>query len=167
MDIEFDSIDGFSALNARQQQFCIAYVQSGNAASAAKAAGYSPKSAEVIGSKLRKNLKIRTVIDGIRREIFSQEALTLEESKAICARIARASMGDFMINGSVVPSLVADGHQAVETFEDGEDGVKIKLRDPVRAIKLAAELSGWTSRQESSAGSVGSVNYFFGFKRDK
>ena len=167
LDIDFETINGWRDLNSRQQKFCLGFLKSGSATQAAKDAGYSPKSAEVIGAKLRKHIKVRAVLAELRRALWKSEALTIDESQAICARIARARLGDYMAGGEVNPALVQNGDQAVESFSAGNEdsGPQVKLRDPIKAIKLAAELAGWTKKDDANVSSVGSVNYFFGFRR--
>ena len=102
--MEFDptTVDGWSALNERQQKFCMAYLADGNGRAAAIAAGYSEKCAEVTASKLKHDKKVAAVLDALRRARFAQDALSLEEAQSILAGIARGRLGKFLRSGGSV-----------------------------------------------------------------
>lgn len=57
-------------LTPRQKKFCEYYIQSGNAANAARKAGYSPKTADAIG---RENLRKPTIAAYIRERMVNQD----------------------------------------------------------------------------------------------
>lgn len=57
-------------LTPKQKKFCEYYIQSGNAADAARKAGYSPKTADAIG---RENLRKPTISDYIRERMGNQD----------------------------------------------------------------------------------------------
>lgn len=57
-------------LTPKQKKFCEYYIQSGNAADAARKAGYSPKTADAIG---RENLRKPTISAYIRERMDDQD----------------------------------------------------------------------------------------------
>lgn len=57
-------------LTPKQKKFCEYYIQSGNAADAARRAGYSPKTADAIG---RENLRKPTISAYIRERMGNQD----------------------------------------------------------------------------------------------
>lgn len=57
-------------LTPKQKKFCEYYIQSGNAADAARRAGYSPKTADAIG---RENLRKPTISAYIRERMDDQD----------------------------------------------------------------------------------------------
>ena len=75
-------------LTARQRAFCDAYVSCGNATQAARDAGYSKKTAYVIGHE---NLRKPHIIEHIKakqNEISSQRILTATQRQEILSDIA-------------------------------------------------------------------------------
>lgn len=57
-------------MTPKQKKFCEYYIQSGNAADAARKAGYSPQTADAIG---RENLRKPTISSYIRERIDDQD----------------------------------------------------------------------------------------------
>lgn len=66
-------------MNQRQLLFCEAYLASGNAAEAARKAGYSPKTARSIGQRLLTNVDIMQYLAERNAEIIAKSTATLEE----------------------------------------------------------------------------------------
>lgn len=171
-EIDFQTIDGWNTLTVRKQKWIVAYLKSGNGTEAAKVAGYSPRAADVTAAKLKRDIKVKSVMDQVRKAIFSADALSIEESQSILARIARGKLSKFLKSDGSIDFNTVKQQSGTEidsiSVSDGEDShsEKIKLRDPVSAIKLAAQLAGWGEKKDSDAASIGSVNYFFGLKRE-
>lgn len=70
------------ALTAKQEAFCLAYVESGNATEAYRSAGYSPgssdKTTNEAASRLLKNSKVSARIAAIRAPAADAARMTLE-----------------------------------------------------------------------------------------
>ena len=66
-------------LNARQKSFCEYYVESGNATDAAIKAGYSKKTARVIGQENLTKPALKNYIDELMQKLESERIASAEE----------------------------------------------------------------------------------------
>ncbi|MGY3775800.1 terminase small subunit [Helcococcus sueciensis] len=76
-------------LTIKQKKFADEYIISGNATEAAKKAGYSKKTASVIGAENLIKPNIKKYIEDRLKEIEASKFLTMEEALQITASIAR------------------------------------------------------------------------------
>ena len=170
MELDPTTVDGWNALNERQQKFCMAYLADGNGRAAAIAAGYSEKCAEVTASKLKHDKKVAAVLDALRRARWAADALSLEEAQAILSEMARGRSARYVNTDGRVDfeEVRRSGYAADVTVRTkGKKTVTtIRTRDPQKAIALAAKLAGWTEKKDSQVATVGPINYFIGFKRE-
>lgn len=100
-------------LNDRQRVFIAEYTRDFNATRAAKAAGYSDKTAYSYGQQLLKNLEVEAAI----RARVEELTMPLDEVKLRLADIARGDMADLM---EITPQgwniqLVRDGKPIPQT----------------------------------------------------
>lgn len=79
-------------LSLRQKKFADEYIISGNATKSAIEAGYSKKTAESIGSRLLRNVKVSEYISKRAQEVFEERAMSVAEALAISASIARGEI---------------------------------------------------------------------------
>lgn len=79
-------------LSIKQKRFADEYIISGNATKSAIEAGYSKKTAESIGSRLLRNVKVSEYISKRTQEVFEERAMTVAEALAISASIARGEI---------------------------------------------------------------------------
>ena len=79
-------------LSLKQQKFADEYIISGNATKSAIEAGYSKKTAESIGSRLLRNVKVSEYISKRTQEVFEERAMSVAEALAISASIARGEI---------------------------------------------------------------------------
>lgn len=79
-------------LTAREKRFCIEYVKCGNAAKAARDAGYSEKTARVIASNLLSKVYIKDEINRLHREYHLGE----DEALRILSDHARGDVAQLM-----------------------------------------------------------------------
>ena len=79
-------------LSLRQKKFADEYIISGNATKSAIDAGYSKKTAESIGSRLLRNVKVSEYISKRTQEVFEERAMSVAEALAISASIARGEI---------------------------------------------------------------------------
>lgn len=76
-------------LTIKQKRFADEYIISGNATDAAIKAGYSKKTATVIGNENLTKPYIKKYIDERLKEIEASKILTIEEAMQITTKIAR------------------------------------------------------------------------------
>ena len=69
-------------MNQRQRAFCEAYLKCGNAAEAARKAGYSARTARSIGQRLLSYADIREYLADRNAEIMAENTATLEEIRS-------------------------------------------------------------------------------------
>lgn len=141
-------------LTPKQERFCQEYLIDLNATQAAKRAGYSPKTAEKIGSE---NLQKPEVQEWLRKRMdkrASKAEITAEEVLREYKKLAFASLGDFLCvqpDGSAcfdLSAMTPDQAAAIQEFSvdeftegkagakgngKGEKGAKVKRM----RIKLA------------------------------
>ena len=79
-------------LSLKQKKFADEYIISGNATKSAIEAGYSKKTAESIGSRLLRNVKVSEYISKRVQEVFEERAMSVAEALAISASIARGEI---------------------------------------------------------------------------
>lgn len=131
-------------MNQRQRAFCEAYLLSGNAAEAAREAGYSPRSARSIGQRLLTFDDVQEYLEQRNREISAANTAQMEEVRQFWT----ATMRD----GNMKPSdrlkaseLLAKTYGAfLERLEVGAD---LKTREIMAAmteeeLRALAQLGG-------------------------
>lgn len=69
-------------MNQRQRAFCEAYLKCGNAAEAARKAGYSARTARSIGQRLLTYADIREYLADRNAEIMAENTATLKEIRS-------------------------------------------------------------------------------------
>ena len=79
-------------LSPKQKKFADEDIISGNATKSAIEAGYSKKTAESIGSRLLRNVKVSEYISKRTQEVFEERAMSVAEALAISASIARGEI---------------------------------------------------------------------------
>jgi len=138
-------------INPQQRVFCLEYIKDYNATRAAKAAGYSEKSAEYQGSRL---LAQEIIQDFVQKLIAEQEAdLKFEANEVIkeLVRIATFDSGvlEKVANGELkLEQLSADERRAISEYNitenitaKGDETTKItvKAHPKVRALDILAK----------------------------
>lgn len=87
-------------LTPKQERFIQEYLVDLNASAAARRAGYSPKNADVEGSRLLVNAKVQEAIAKAMKEREERVKMTADEVLAELAKLARANMMDYMTIGT-------------------------------------------------------------------
>ena len=134
-------------LNAKQKRFCLEYVKDLSATQAAIRAGYSPKSAEVQGSRLLSQDKVAAEIAKLSREITERAVISISDVTAELKTIIKANVKDFSSwkNNRVTmkdsDELSPDALRAVEQVattcaKDGTPQLRIKLHSKLKAAEL-------------------------------
>lgn len=150
-------------LTEKQQRFCEEYVIDFNATRAAKAAGYSVKTAYSIGHNLLKKIEIQTYISGITTDLaktanISALGLLLELKKVAFSNITdlKTSWSEFK-NLEDIPEEVKGAiseitHSKTTFGDDGEKlTLKVKMHDKLRAIEKLTTMLGFDKPTDEDA----------------
>lgn len=100
-------------MTQRQKVFAHEYIQHGNATEAAKAAGYSPRSAHVQGCTLLKNPKVADYIQNLQNRSAVAASCTYEEHLDKLAELRDAALECGQISAAVAAETArgkAAGH---------------------------------------------------------
>lgn len=84
-------------LTTKQRKFCLEYVQSGNATDAAIKAGYSKKTAAVIGAENLIKPNIKNYIDELTAQMESQKIASAIEMQQVLTSIIRQETDEEVI----------------------------------------------------------------------
>lgn len=75
----------------KHEKFCVEYRKNGgNITAAARAAGYSEKTAAQQGSRLLKNVKIQTRIEQLARDAIRKNIISTDKRAAVLSKIAES-----------------------------------------------------------------------------
>ncbi len=85
-------------LPVREQLFVAAYIAHGNATAAAKAAGYSAKTAYAKGSELLKRPRVAKAIEDAKRRIISKYQVSAERTLEEMALIGHSDVRNYVFN---------------------------------------------------------------------
>lgn len=122
-------------MNERQKRFVDFYIQTANASEAARLAGYSPKTAGVIGDKNLKKVYIREAINERLKEMESQRVVDTQEILEHLSAVVRGEVSETIITQSgkkfVVPVREIDRLRAAENllkvFGAFKDKIDVKM----------------------------------------
>lgn len=164
---------GTSKASAAQRRmlFVDAYIANGeNATQAAITAGYSPKTADQQGSRLLKDVKVKTVLEARRAALREKSGLSVERTLREVARLAYADIRKlYNDDGSLrLPkdldddaAAVVAGFEADEIFEGkGADrkligyARKAKLFDKNAALEKAMKFHGLYEKDNDQLGNA-------------
>ena len=145
-----------SELTPKQARFVEEYLVDLNATQAAIRAGYSVKSAEMLGYQLLQKTTVASAVAQAQQERSERTEITQDQVLRELARIGFSDMGNYvkygpggvmLVDSSEVDTrVVAEVSQTV-TKEGGT--VKFKLHDKVGAlVKLGQHLGMFVERQE-------------------
>lgn len=143
-------------LNNRQwETFCVEYFGGKTKKESAIAAGYSPKTAQQIASRLLRKVNILSRLQELQQATANAKIASVRERKERLSQIARARLSDFLEfgpDGSWTIGLESVNSAALRSvkskIEYGENGSRpaiitdIKLHDPVRAIAELNKMEG-------------------------
>lgn len=137
-------------MTERQKKFVDEYIlNGGNATAAAKAAGYSAKTAYSIAERLLKNVEIRAEID--KRIDAARSANTAKQSELLSflSDVVRGVICDEML----MTRLTGKGTSVIERHE-----VRASLKERIRAAEMLLKVFG--AFREQQADSSASVDKF-------
>lgn len=126
-----------SKLTLKQQRFADEYILCGNATEAAVKAGYSGKTAGVVGAENLKKPNIKSYIDERLAELKSEKVADQQEVLEFLTSVMRGEKTEQVLRGQ---------GEGVQTIDDIEIGAKDRIK--------AAELLGkrhrlWTDKVEA------------------
>jgi phage terminase small subunit len=163
-------------LTPKQERFVGEYLIDLNAAQAAIRAGYSPRSAEVEGSRLLRNAKVGDVIARAKADRSARTGLTADRVLDELAAIGFAKIGDHATWDSddftLLSSSETDTRPVLEVkmketvlSRDGKDTVlkrekSIKLHDKVGTLKLLGQHLGMFADKVEHTGKDGAPLVF-------
>lgn len=110
-----------SKLTDKQKAFADLYIESGNATQSAIGAGYSPKTASVIGAENLIKPNIKSYIDERLKVIASKRIMSAQEALELLTSIAR---------GDEKETVIVGGMDGAEEFEKEAD-----LKTRIAAIR--------------------------------
>lgn len=87
-------------LTEKQKRFADEYIRLGNATEAARLAGYSPKTASVVGAENLIKPNVKSYIDGVLAEMASKRVMDATEAMELLTSIARGEMEEVVYIGS-------------------------------------------------------------------
>ncbi len=127
-------------LTARQQAFVREYLVDLNATQAAVRAGYSPKTAEVQGSRLLRFVQVAAAIDEALKARAARVEASADDVLRELTRLALVDVGEaFDAEGRLLPlaSMPAEVRRAIVSMETGALGVvKVRFADKVKSLEL-------------------------------
>lgn len=86
-----------SKLTAKQQKFADSYIKSGNATQAAIEAGYSTKTARVIGQENLLKPALKNYIDERMNQLDSERIMDAKEAMQLLTSIARGEITETVV----------------------------------------------------------------------
>ena len=116
-------------MTPKQRKFCLEYAASGNATQSAIKAGYSCKTAGVIGDENLKKPYIQKELEKIREEMESKKIATAKEMQETLTLIIRGDLQEEII--------------IVEGYGDGVTKMKSpSFRDKIKAVDTLSKMQG-------------------------
>jgi len=155
-------------LTDKQKRFCEEYVIDWNATRAAKVAGYSENTAQVIGSENLSKPIIKQYIEEIQKDLGKLCGVSAARNVLELKKIAYSNISDFKdgwMTEKDFDELTEDQKAALseiqyssKTFPGGEENiVKFKLHDKQKAIEGLNKMLGFNSPEKSEIELVGTM----------
>lgn len=160
-------MDARIKLTQKQESFCIAYIECGNASEAYRSAynaeNMKPETIHVKASELMANGKITERLKQLNSKAVTDAVMTRQEALERLSGIARTDLADLVEFGAYELGSDQDGNPIIQSawkikdsaLQDpekmaaiaeltaGRDGVKIKTHSPLQAIQQLAKMQGW------------------------
>jgi len=143
--------DAISKAN-RKEIFCLEYIVDFNATRAAKAAGYSKKTAYSQGQRLLKNVEIQKRLAEMLKVLLEKKGLEVEDILAGLKRVGNSNILDYIKDGNAETGLIEwkkpseltrEQGSVVETIKyDKEKGIEYRLLSKLKAFELGGRYHG-------------------------
>lgn len=121
-------------LTTKQKKFCDEYVKSGNATQAAIKAGYSPKTAKVIGNENLTKPYIKDYIDERLEELSNSKIATAEEILEYLTSVVRGEQVEDVVTNKGIFHDVPVG--AKDRLTAAKEILKRYPYDPISKVQL-------------------------------
>lgn len=123
-------------LTPKQQAFCDYYLETGNAAEAARRAGYKPKNARATGAENLTKPDIAAYIKERQEQIASERIANITEVMEFFSAVLRGEVKDqFGLDAQLADRLNA-GKELVKRYE------RVESRGDANALQRAREILG-------------------------
>lgn len=136
-------------LTEKQKRFVAEYLVDLNATQAAIRAGYSPKTANRIGSQNLSKVDVQTEIEKRRASLRNKLEITQEKVIEELAAVAFANGADFaqvtktgLVRIIPTEDIPQDKRKAIASIKEGQYGTEVKVHDKVKALELLAKHLG-------------------------
>ena len=136
-------------LTEKQKRFVAEYLVDLNATQAAIRAGYSPKTANRIGSQNLSKVDVQAEIEKRRATLRNKLEITQEKVIEELAAVAFANGADFaqvtktgLVRIIPTEDIPQDKRKAIASIKEGANGTEIKTYDKVRALELLGKHLG-------------------------
>ncbi|MCY1408731.1 Terminase small subunit [compost metagenome] len=157
------------ALTAKQELFCLAYIETGNASEAYRRSynckNSKPSSINVSACKLLADPNVQQRVSALKNRAQTDSIMTRQEALERLTRIGRTSLSDLIEwrtatigedeegdavrqTGWHIKDSVSQDPKKMELIAElstGRDGVKIKTHSQLQAIQQLAKMEGWES----------------------
>lgn len=154
-------------LTVKQEAFCLAYLETGNASEAYRRAysaqNMKPESVAVAASRALSNAKVALRVSELRERSQTAAVMSRQEALERLTRIGRTSLSDLIDWRTVELGRDDDGNLIQQTswaLKDSvaqdpgslsliselsatKDGIKIKTHSQLQAIQQLAKMQGW------------------------
>ena len=144
-------------LTEKQKRFVAEYLVDLNATQAAIRAGYSPKTANRIGSQNLSKVDVQAEIEKRRATLRNKLEITQEKVIEELAAVAFANGADFaqvtktgLVRIIPTEDIPQDKRKAIASIKEGANGTEIKTYDKVRALELLGKHLGVFDEQENN-----------------
>lgn len=160
---------GAVRLTAKQEAFCLAYLETGNATEAYRRVyrcdSMKPETVNRNAKSLLDHNKIATRLQELNKDAVSSAVMSRREAMERLSSFARTDLADLIEFGSyelgaddngapviqaswkVRDSVMQDPAKlaAITELSATKDGIKIKTHSPLQAIQQLAKMQGWES----------------------
>ena len=128
-------------LTPKQQAFADFYIETGNATEAAIRAGYSIKTAGVIGDENLRKPYIKKYVDKVLSEMSERRVATAQEVMETLTRVLRREEKETVVVTVKTQKIGYDSHGR-KTTTNTEEPVKVEILPKLSDVNKAAELLG-------------------------
>lgn len=120
-------------LNERQKRFVEEYLRSGNATQSAIKAGYSPKAAKEVASRLLTFANVKSEVEARLKELESERVATTQEIQEYLTAVMRGELDEEV----VVNVGVGKGYTRADKIK-----AQVGAKDRTKAAELLAKVRG-------------------------
>ena len=156
-------------LTPKQQRFADEYIKSGNAADAARKAGYSKRSARSVGQENLTKPDIKQYIDDQMAEIASKRIMDATEAVELLTRIARGEEKEtkvvatqFSVSEVDVPAdlktKIAAAREILKRYPGDDKLVKAQISKAEADVRIATAKARIVEHQADELEGAGRIN---------